>query len=62
MEICKNVSSPENREFWESVFKTAEEVRKWPTWMQGESERIKRAEQRRLINNSTRCLYCGRDN
>jgi hypothetical protein len=58
----KNLSSPENREFWESIAKTAEEVRKWPAWMRGESDRMKRAEQQKLISNSTKCPYCGRDN
>jgi len=30
--ITKNLSTPENREFWEHVAKVAKEVETWPEW------------------------------
>lgn len=44
MTICKNLRDPESRAFWESVAKTSEEVRKWPAWMQGDSDRVRSGE------------------
>lgn len=36
--LIKDKSTPENREFWEFVEKTAEEVRSWPDWKRGYPE------------------------
>lgn len=36
-----NLSTPENREFWASVRRVADEVRRWPAWMRGECDRTK---------------------
>jgi hypothetical protein len=44
MTIRKNLRDPESRAFWESVAKTDEEVRKWPAWMQGDSDRVRLGE------------------
>jgi len=30
--IVHNMSTPESREFWESIERSAIEVRQWPTW------------------------------
>lgn len=37
--IIPNLSKPENREYWEFVKKTSEEVRGWPVWMRGDYSR-----------------------
>jgi len=31
-QITKNLSTPENRKFWEDVARTARKVEKWPEW------------------------------
>jgi len=37
--LRRNLTDPESRAFWESVDRTAKEVRRWPGWMRGECER-----------------------
>lgn len=39
MGLKKNLSDEESRAFWASVSAVADEVRRWPAWMRGESER-----------------------
>ena len=39
MGLKKNLSDEESRAFWASVSAVADEVRRWPAWLRGESER-----------------------
>lgn len=61
MIIRKNLSDPESRAFWESVAKTAEEVRKWPAWMRGDSDRVRLREKREAEYSEEPELYVKRD-
>jgi hypothetical protein len=38
MGLKRNLSTPENREFWKSIDETARQVEHWPKWMGGEGK------------------------
>jgi hypothetical protein len=46
--VKPDLSTPENRAYWEFVRKTSEEVKSWPEWMKGTRDVYKHKNMPRL--------------
>jgi hypothetical protein len=52
--IVRNMSTPESRDFWESIERSSAEVRQWPAWKRaGINETQFRQEPREVLPGGT---------